>query len=160
MWLLNDFLSFKSDVQVHSKSNKQKNLEKTSFFLTSRKPMTKKAGSGAGSGAGSEFVTQFYGFADPDLMIRSGLDSNYPSQTFATKPSVSPITHLNPSAFTTDYLTIGIAYLLAPKNLGTGTVYGYESIIPFSISYMYFSSEGGLCPNNYFSVIICMLQKR
>jgi hypothetical protein len=51
------------------------------------------------------------------------------SETFVTKTRVLPITHLNLSSFTTYYLTIGEAYLLALKNLGT--VNGYESVIPF-----------------------------
>jgi hypothetical protein len=45
--LLHDFLSLKNDINVHSKSNKQKNLGKNSFKLASRRSMTKIEGSGA-----------------------------------------------------------------------------------------------------------------
>ncbi len=46
----------KTDVYVHSKSNKRKNLKKTYFLLASCQPLTKKAGSGC----------QKYGSTDPD----------------------------------------------------------------------------------------------
>ncbi len=50
LWLLYDFLSLKNDVNVSSKSNKQKNLEeKNCFLLASLRSMTKIAGSGAES---------------------------------------------------------------------------------------------------------------
>jgi hypothetical protein len=50
------FSSLKNDVNVHSKTNKQKNLY---FLLVSSRPMTKIAGSGAGSGS----VSHRYGSA-------------------------------------------------------------------------------------------------
>ncbi len=45
--LLFDFLSLKNDVNVPSKSNKQKNFFKISFLLASWRSMTKIAGSGS-----------------------------------------------------------------------------------------------------------------
>ncbi len=53
-----DFLSWKTDANVPSESNKQKNVEKTYFLLASWKSLTKRAGSESGS--------QWYGSADPD----------------------------------------------------------------------------------------------
>ncbi len=53
LWLLYDFLSFKNDVNVASKSNKQKNLKKKSFLLASWRSMTKEC-SFAGSGSISQ----------------------------------------------------------------------------------------------------------
>ncbi len=58
LWLLYDFLSLKNDVNVPSKSNKQKNI----FLLTSWRSLTKIAGSGSASGS----ISQGYGSADPD----------------------------------------------------------------------------------------------
>ncbi len=57
-WLLYNFLSLKTDVNVPSQRNKQKNLEKTYFLFASWKPMTKRAGSRSGS--------HWYGSGDPD----------------------------------------------------------------------------------------------
>ncbi len=49
LWLFFDFLSLKNDVNVASKSNKQKKLcSKNSFLLTSWRSMTNIAGSGSG----------------------------------------------------------------------------------------------------------------
>jgi hypothetical protein len=48
--LLFEFLSMKTDVNVTSKSNKQKkNLNKNLIFVGICQPLTKKAGSGSGS---------------------------------------------------------------------------------------------------------------
>ncbi len=55
LWLLLDFLSFKKDVNIPSKSNKKKNL-----LLASWRSMTKIAGSRSGS------ICQRHGSADPD----------------------------------------------------------------------------------------------
>jgi hypothetical protein len=55
---LYDFLSLKNDVNVPSKSNKQKKLRKIIFLLTSCRSLTKIAGSGS--------ISQRYGSADPD----------------------------------------------------------------------------------------------
>jgi hypothetical protein len=60
LWLLFDFLSLKNDVNVPSKSIKQKNFFKKNFFVG---PMTKIAGSGYESG----FISQRHGSADSDL---------------------------------------------------------------------------------------------
>jgi hypothetical protein len=61
LWLLLDFLSLKNDVNVPSKSKKQKNFFKQiSFLLASWRSMTKIAGSGSGSSS------QRQGSADPD----------------------------------------------------------------------------------------------
>ncbi len=47
LWLLNDFLSMKTDVNVILKSNKQKIFEKNNLFLlASWKPLAKRVGSG------------------------------------------------------------------------------------------------------------------
>jgi hypothetical protein len=51
--LIFDFLSMKTDVNVTSKRNKQKNFEKAYFLLASCLPLTKTAGSGAESESGS-----------------------------------------------------------------------------------------------------------
>ncbi len=54
-----DFLSLKNDVNVPSKSNKQKKLCKNiSFLLASSRSMTKIEGSGS--------INQRHGSADPD----------------------------------------------------------------------------------------------
>ncbi len=58
LWLLLDFLSLKNDVNVPSKSNKQKNFIKISLLLASWRSMTKTAGSGSGS------ISQRHGSAD------------------------------------------------------------------------------------------------
>ncbi len=58
--LLCDFLSLKNDVNVTSKSNKQKKLEKIVFLLASWRSMTKIAESWSGS------ISQMHGSADPD----------------------------------------------------------------------------------------------
>ncbi len=52
LWLLFDFLSLKNDVNVPSKSNKQKSFFKNCFLLASWRSMTKIAGSGSTSGSG------------------------------------------------------------------------------------------------------------
>jgi hypothetical protein len=58
-----DFLSLKNDVNVASKSNKQKKLcKKINFLLASWRSMTKTAGSGSESGS----ISQTHGSADPD----------------------------------------------------------------------------------------------
>ncbi len=60
-----DFLSLKNDVNVPSKSNRQKKLcYKICFLLASWRSMTKIAGSGSRSGSGS--ISQKHGSADPD----------------------------------------------------------------------------------------------
>ncbi len=64
LWLLFYFSSLKNDVNVPSKSNKQKNFEQNSFLLISWRSMTKIAGSGSGSESGS--ISQMHGSADPD----------------------------------------------------------------------------------------------
>ncbi len=65
LWLLYDFLSLKNDVNVPSKRNKHKNLEKKNYFLlASWRSLMKRAGSGAGSASGS--VSQRCGSDDPD----------------------------------------------------------------------------------------------
>ncbi len=65
LWLLLDFVSLKNDVNVPSKSNKQKNLFfKISFLLVSWRSMMKIAGSGSESG--SDPFSQRHGSADPD----------------------------------------------------------------------------------------------
>ncbi len=56
--ILCDFLSWENDVNVPSKSNKQKNLLKNSFLLASWRSRTKIAGSGS--------IIQRYGSVDPD----------------------------------------------------------------------------------------------
>ena len=56
-----DFLSWKADVNVSSKSNNQK---LRIFLFTSWKPMMKRAGSWSGAISGSG--TQWYGSADPE----------------------------------------------------------------------------------------------
>jgi hypothetical protein len=53
-----DFLSLKNDVNVHAKSDNQKNC----FLLTSCRTLTKIAGSGFASGS----FSQRYGSTDPD----------------------------------------------------------------------------------------------
>ncbi len=61
LWLFLTFLSLKNDVNVPSKSNKQKKLcQKISFLLASWRSMTEIAGSGSGS------ISQRHGSADPD----------------------------------------------------------------------------------------------
>ncbi len=67
LWLLFDFLSKKTEVNVPSKISNQKKLWKNSLFflLASGQPMTKKSGAGSGSESGS--ARQWYGSADPDL---------------------------------------------------------------------------------------------
>ncbi len=63
LWLHWDFLSSKNDVNVPSKSNKQKNcIEKIRFLLASWRFMTKKANSGSAFGS----INQKHGSADPD----------------------------------------------------------------------------------------------
>ncbi len=62
-WLLYDFLFFKTDVNVASKSNRQKNFE--IFVLIAILKVTGKT-AGSGSGVGSGSVSQRYGSADPD----------------------------------------------------------------------------------------------
>ncbi len=59
LWLLYDFLFSKNDVNVASKSKKQKNIENF-FWLPSWRSLMKIAGSGVGS------VCQRYGSEDPD----------------------------------------------------------------------------------------------
>ncbi len=50
LWLINDFLSLKTDVNVPTERNKHKNLEKKIIFcLLFLNPMTKRAGSGSRS---------------------------------------------------------------------------------------------------------------
>ncbi len=61
LWLLLDFLSLKNDVNVPSKSNKQKNCLKM-LLLESRRSMMKIAGSASGSGS----IIQRHGSADKD----------------------------------------------------------------------------------------------
>jgi hypothetical protein len=56
---LHDFLSSKNDVNVSSKSNEKKKLDKNYLLLVSWRSLTKRAGSGS--------VSQGYGSADPDL---------------------------------------------------------------------------------------------
>ncbi len=60
--LLFDFLSWKTDVNVPSKSKKKKNFEKKFVLLTACQSLTKKAG----SGFGSRSVSQLNGSADQD----------------------------------------------------------------------------------------------
>ncbi len=59
LWLLYDFLFLKNDVNVPSKSNKQKNSGKNCFLLESWRSMTKIAGSLAGS------ISQRHGSGNP-----------------------------------------------------------------------------------------------
>ncbi len=56
LWLLLDYLSLKTDVNVPSKSNKQNNFLKNSFLFASWRSMPKIAGS----------ISQRHGSADPD----------------------------------------------------------------------------------------------
>jgi hypothetical protein len=56
-----DFLSWKNDVNVPSKSKEQKKSKKISFLLASCRSMTKKAGSGSESGS----IGQRHGSMDP-----------------------------------------------------------------------------------------------
>ncbi len=64
LWLLFDFLSLNYDVNVPSKSNKQKNtFFKLVFLLASWRSLTKIAGSRSGSGF--RFMSQMYGSSDP-----------------------------------------------------------------------------------------------
>ncbi len=58
LWLLFDFLSLKSDVNVPSISNKQKNFILNLFFVAILKVETKIAGSGS--------ISQRHGSSDPD----------------------------------------------------------------------------------------------
>ncbi len=60
--LFHDFLSLKKDVNVPSKSNKQKNFFLISFLLAFSRSMTKIRGSESGSGS----ISQRHGSADPD----------------------------------------------------------------------------------------------
>ncbi len=61
LWLLFDFLPFKNDVKVPSKSNVQKNfVKKIIFWLASCRSMMKIEGSGSAS------INQRHGSADPD----------------------------------------------------------------------------------------------
>ncbi len=60
LWLLLDFLSLKNDVNVPSKSNKQKNFLEIIFLLAFWRSMRKIAGSG------SESISQRHGSANPD----------------------------------------------------------------------------------------------
>jgi hypothetical protein len=53
----------KNDVNVPSKSNNKKILEKISFFLAYLRSLTKRGGFGFGSGS----VSQKYGSEDSDL---------------------------------------------------------------------------------------------
>jgi hypothetical protein len=59
-------LFLKNAVNVPSKSNTQKNVEKNSFFLASGRSMTKIAGSGAESGYGAGSIGQRHGSADSE----------------------------------------------------------------------------------------------
>ncbi len=68
-WLLFDFLSMEADQNVSSKSNKQKNFKKKTYFCWYLAPATwEKAGSGSGPEPGSDsgFVNQWYGSVDPN----------------------------------------------------------------------------------------------
>jgi hypothetical protein len=62
-WLLFDVLSVKPAVNVPSKSNKQKALEKKIFFVGILSAADEKIGSGAGSESG--FISQWYRSPDP-----------------------------------------------------------------------------------------------
>ncbi len=62
LWLLVDFLSVENNVNVPSKSNKQKNIFLISFLFASWRSMTKIAGSLSESGS----ISQRHGSADPD----------------------------------------------------------------------------------------------
>ncbi len=62
MWLLNEFLSLKNNVNAPSESDKQTKTWRNFFLLTSWRSMTKIVGSGSASGS----VSQRYGSADPD----------------------------------------------------------------------------------------------
>ncbi len=65
-----DFLPLKNDVNVPSKSNKQKKQKKYTFLLVSWRSVTKIAGSGAGSKSvsqrhGSVYPDPYQNFTDP-----------------------------------------------------------------------------------------------
>ncbi len=63
LWLFLNFYLMKNDVNVASKSHKQKKFSlKIRFLLASWRSMTKKEG----SGSGSESISQRHGSADPD----------------------------------------------------------------------------------------------
>jgi hypothetical protein len=47
-------------------SHEKKNVKKKNNFFASLKSMKKGVGSGVGSGSGAGFISQRYGFLDPD----------------------------------------------------------------------------------------------
>jgi hypothetical protein len=72
LWLLYDFLSFKNDVNVPSKSNKKK---KNSFILFAPRRSRKKT---ARSESGS--IGQRHGYADPDPYKKCHVSTTVPQR--------------------------------------------------------------------------------
>jgi hypothetical protein len=74
LWLFNDMLSLKTDVNVPLPTvrNKPKKSWKNPYFMTTWKPLSRRAESGSGAGSGSadqeldRIRNSKYGFKDPD----------------------------------------------------------------------------------------------
>jgi hypothetical protein len=115
-----------NDVNVPSKSDKQKNLEiKISFFnflLASWRSLTKIAGSGAGAGTKSRPVSQRYGSADP-----------YPHQNVTDPQHWFEAFLYFESSSSKVFFCGSVSFLLRDPTFLLGQIFGSDSLLDFSL---------------------------